>query len=149
MTIDKYISWYTYSTSYIYSQGFHKDSSPLQSKTLEKTLFLAAATQRGKPSGYHLFYSCQIQSTMEISSSPGSMETGAPPSTVVAPAPSAAPPKPLFQALKPHEMSDGKVQFRKIPVPPHRFSPLKRNWMEIYTPIYEQMKVDIRMNLKV
>ena len=56
---------------------------------------------------------------------------------------------PKFPALKPHEMSDGKVQFRKVPVPPHRFSPLKRCWMEIYTPIYEQMKVDIRMNLKV
>ncbi|KAM0935896.1 putative pre-rRNA-processing protein PNO1 [Dioscorea sansibarensis] len=56
--------------------------------------------------------------------------------------------RPKFPALKPHEMSDGKVQFRKVPVPPHRFSPLKRCWMEIYTPIYEQMKVDIRMNLK-
>ncbi|XP_039123239.1 RNA-binding protein PNO1-like [Dioscorea cayenensis subsp. rotundata] len=57
-------------------------------------------------------------------------------------------PRPKFPALKPHEMSDGKVQFRKVPVPPHRFSPLKRCWMEIYTPIYEQMKIDIRMNLK-
>ncbi|KAJ1698297.1 hypothetical protein LUZ63_006809 [Rhynchospora breviuscula] len=86
---------------------------------------------------------------MELPSSSAAMETDAnvPPSSSAAPL-AAAPPKPLFQALKPHEMSDGKVQFRKIPVPPHRFAPLKRNWMEIYTPIYEQMKVDIRMNLK-
>jgi RNA-binding protein PNO1 len=87
---------------------------------------------------------------MEIPSSSASMDTdvnGAPPSTTVAP--SSAPSKPSFQALKPHEMSNGKVQYRKISVPPHRFSPLKRNWMEIYTPIYEQMKIDIRMNLKV
>ncbi|KAJ8475809.1 hypothetical protein OPV22_019536 [Ensete ventricosum] len=56
--------------------------------------------------------------------------------------------RPQFEALKPHDMSDGKVQFRKVGVPPHRYAPLKRCWMEIYTPIYEQMKIDIRMNLK-
>ncbi|WOL12837.1 RNA-binding protein PNO1 [Canna indica] len=60
----------------------------------------------------------------------------------------AAPARPQFEALKAHEMSDGKVQFRKVAVPPHRYAPLKRCWMEIYTPIYEQMKIDIRMNLK-
>ncbi|XP_057991831.1 uncharacterized protein LOC110664926 isoform X1 [Hevea brasiliensis] len=58
------------------------------------------------------------------------------------------PPKPKFEPLKAHEMSDGRVQFRKVSVPPHRYSPLKKAWMEIYTPIYEQMKIDIRMNLK-
>lgn len=62
---------------------------------------------------------------------------------------SAAPPRPQFKALKPHEMSDRKIEFRKVSVPQHRFAPLKRCWMEIYTPIYEQMKIDIRMNLKV
>ncbi|CAI0396914.1 unnamed protein product [Linum tenue] len=58
------------------------------------------------------------------------------------------PEKPLFEPLKAHEMSDGKVQFRKVSVPPHRYTPLKKAWMEIYSPVYEQMKVDIRMNLK-
>ncbi|OVA12339.1 K Homology domain [Macleaya cordata] len=58
------------------------------------------------------------------------------------------PSKPKFEPLKAHEMSEGQVQFRKVSVPPHRFTPLKKAWMEIYTPIYEQMKVDIRMNLK-
>ncbi|KAB2048947.1 hypothetical protein ES319_A13G144700v1 [Gossypium barbadense] len=58
------------------------------------------------------------------------------------------PPKPKFEPLKAHEMSDGRIQFRKVSVPPHRYSPLKKYWMDIYTPIYEQMKVDIRMNLK-
>ncbi|KAK6162027.1 hypothetical protein DH2020_001868 [Rehmannia glutinosa] len=32
--------------------------------------------------------------------------------------------------------------------PPHRYTPLKKAWLEIYTPIYEEMKIDIRMNLK-
>ncbi|XLT42425.1 hypothetical protein S245_036109, partial [Arachis hypogaea] len=58
------------------------------------------------------------------------------------------PPKPKFEPLKPHEMSDGQVQFRKVSVPQHRYNPLKKAWMDIYTPIYEQMKIDIRMNLK-
>ncbi|CAN6304719.1 unnamed protein product [Urochloa humidicola] len=56
--------------------------------------------------------------------------------------------KPRFDPLMPSEMSGGKPQFRKVPVPPHRFAPLKRCWMEIYTPVYEHMKVDIRMNIK-
>lgn len=56
--------------------------------------------------------------------------------------------RPRFEAMKPHELAEGTIQFRKIPVPSHRFSPLKKCWMEIYTPVYDQMKVDIRMNIK-
>lgn len=61
---------------------------------------------------------------------------------------SSFPTKPKFQALKAHEMSDGQVQFRKVAVPPHRYTPLKKAWLEIYNPIHEQMKIDVRMNLK-
>lgn len=56
--------------------------------------------------------------------------------------------KPNFRPLEAHEISDGQIQFRKVSVPPHRYTPLKKAWMEIYTPIYEQMKIDVRMNLK-
>ncbi|KAL2246672.1 RNA-binding protein pno1 [Sesamum indicum] len=56
--------------------------------------------------------------------------------------------KPNFKPAKAHEISDGEIQFRKMPVPQHRFTPLKKSWLEIYTPIYEEMKIDIRMNLK-
>ncbi|KAL4588443.1 hypothetical protein LXL04_001333 [Taraxacum kok-saghyz] len=56
--------------------------------------------------------------------------------------------KPNFKPLTAHEVSDGQVQFRKISVPKHRYTPLKKSWMDIYTPIYDQMKVDIRMNVK-
>ncbi|KAK9118011.1 hypothetical protein Scep_016104 [Stephania cephalantha] len=58
------------------------------------------------------------------------------------------PPKPKFEPLTAHEMSGGKIQFRKVSVPQHRYTPLKKAWMEIYTPIYDQMKIDVRMNLK-
>ena len=35
-----------------------------------------------------------------------------------------------------------------MPVPQHRFTPLKENWMAIYKPITEMLKLDMRMNLK-
>ncbi|ORZ00759.1 pre-rRNA-processing protein pno1 [Syncephalastrum racemosum] len=38
--------------------------------------------------------------------------------------------------------------FRRIPIPPHRMSPLKRKWLEIYTPLVEHMNLQVRMNVK-
>ncbi|KAL2619359.1 hypothetical protein AAZX31_08G327000 [Glycine max] len=80
---------------------------------------------------------------MESNQAASSMDVDTVPSEV-----KLLPPKPKFEPLKPHEMSDGQVQFRKVNVPPHRYTPLKKAWMDIYTPIYEQMKIDVRMNLK-
>ncbi|RLN27861.1 partner of Nob1 [Panicum miliaceum] len=54
--------------------------------------------------------------------------------------------KPRFDALMPSKMSGGRPKFWKVPVPQHRFAAC---WMEIYTPVYDHMKVDIRMNIKV
>ncbi|KAJ9153971.1 hypothetical protein P3X46_027353 [Hevea brasiliensis] len=84
---------------------------------------------------------------MQTGEAPASMEVEAIPNGLGIQSGS-LPLKPKFEPLKAHEMSDGRVQFRNVSVPPHRYSPLKKAWMEIYTPIYEQMKVDIRMNLK-
>ncbi|GAU13485.1 hypothetical protein TSUD_127820 [Trifolium subterraneum] len=80
---------------------------------------------------------------MESNKASSSMEVDTVPSEA-----KVLPPKPKFKPLKPHEMASGQVQFRKVSVPPHRYTPLKKAWMDIYTPIYEQMKIDIRMNLK-
>lgn len=41
-----------------------------------------------------------------------------------------------------------KVEFRRVPVPQHRMTPLKTAWLELYKPITENMKLDMRMNLK-
>ncbi|XP_034189904.1 RNA-binding protein pno1 [Osmia lignaria lignaria] len=37
---------------------------------------------------------------------------------------------------------------RKISVPAHRYTPLKENWMKIFTPVVEHLQLQIRFNLK-
>eukprot|EP00164_Ancoracysta_twista_P004322 GFYU01005825.1.p1 GENE.GFYU01005825.1~~GFYU01005825.1.p1 ORF type:complete len:268 (+),score=77.15 GFYU01005825.1:100-804(+) len=56
--------------------------------------------------------------------------------------------KPNFPALSAKDMAGGKVEYRKVPVPAHRYTPLKENWMKLYTPIVVNMKLQIRMNTK-
>ncbi|CAH8384859.1 unnamed protein product [Eruca vesicaria subsp. sativa] len=36
----------------------------------------------------------------------------------------------------------------RLPIPPNRYTHLKKAWLGIYGPVYEHMKVDIRMNLE-
>ncbi|KAL0311197.1 UNVERIFIED_CONTAM: Pre-rRNA-processing protein PNO1 [Sesamum angustifolium] len=56
--------------------------------------------------------------------------------------------KPNFPPLKPNKILDGQIQFRKIPVPERRLTPLKKDWLKIYAAIYEEMKIDICMKVK-
>lgn len=37
---------------------------------------------------------------------------------------------------------------RRIPVPPHRMTPLRNHWEKIVTTIVENLKLQIRMNTK-
>ncbi|GAX74641.1 hypothetical protein CEUSTIGMA_g2089.t1 [Chlamydomonas eustigma] len=57
------------------------------------------------------------------------------------------PPKPVFTPLSGKEEVQ-KLQFRRIPVPQHRLTPLKTSWMQLYEPITKNLKLDMRMNLK-
>ncbi|KIX00342.1 pre-rRNA-processing protein PNO1 [Rhinocladiella mackenziei CBS 650.93] len=41
-----------------------------------------------------------------------------------------------------------RIQSRKVPIPPHRMSPLKMNWTKIYPPLVEHLKLQVRMNIK-
>ncbi|XP_075236852.1 RNA-binding protein pno1-like [Lycorma delicatula] len=40
------------------------------------------------------------------------------------------------------------TEMRKVPVPAHRYTPLKENWMKIFSPVVEHLKLQIRFNLK-
>ncbi|KAJ4301198.1 pre-rRNA-processing protein pno1 [Kalmusia sp. IMI 367209] len=39
-----------------------------------------------------------------------------------------------------------KREQRKVPVPPHRYSPLKNAWPKMYPPLVEHLKLQVRMN---
>ncbi|XP_043473161.1 RNA-binding protein pno1 [Leptopilina heterotoma] len=39
-------------------------------------------------------------------------------------------------------------EFRKVPVPAHRYSPLKQEWIKIFTPLVEHLQLQVRFNLK-
>lgn len=41
-----------------------------------------------------------------------------------------------------------KNEFRRVPVPPHRMSPLKREWVNLYTPMVDMLGLQVRMNVK-
>nr|CAG4641182.1 EOG090X0D0V [Eulimnadia texana] len=55
--------------------------------------------------------------------------------------------KPFFPPIKREKLADG-IEVRKIPVPAHRYSPLKESWMQIFTPVVEHLHLQIRFNLK-
>jgi RNA-binding protein PNO1 len=41
-----------------------------------------------------------------------------------------------------------RIQTRKIPIPPHRKTPLKSSWSKIYPPLVEHLRLQVRMNTK-
>ncbi len=53
-----------------------------------------------------------------------------------------------FAPLTANELSGGKVERRKIPVPPNRMTPLKDKWVDIYTPLVTHLGLQVKMNLK-
>uniref|UniRef100_A0A8C8SL30 RNA-binding protein PNO1 n=1 Tax=Pelusios castaneus TaxID=367368 RepID=A0A8C8SL30_9SAUR len=56
--------------------------------------------------------------------------------------------RPSFPPASGDAFRSGKDEMRKIPVPANRYTPLKENWMKIFTPIVEHLQLQIRFNLK-
>lgn len=54
---------------------------------------------------------------------------------------------PKFRALKASEL-DGGDKFRRVRIPPHRYTPLRNNWENIMRPLVEHMKIQVRFNPK-
>jgi len=55
---------------------------------------------------------------------------------------------PKAKRARTKSFSETKEDVRKIPVPAHRYTPLKENWLKIFTPIVEHLQLQIRFNLK-
>lgn len=83
----------------------------------------------------------------------GASSTAPAPTTTTASATPAASgsSKPQFQPLSSSAASSltavAKGQLRKIPIPPHRLTPLKNDWHKIYTPLVEMASLQVRMNV--
>jgi RNA-binding protein PNO1 len=43
---------------------------------------------------------------------------------------------------------DRKDEFRRVAIPSHRLTPLKKEWINIYTPLVEMAGLQVRMNMK-
>uniref|UniRef100_A0A8C6GF07 RNA-binding protein PNO1 n=1 Tax=Mus spicilegus TaxID=10103 RepID=A0A8C6GF07_MUSSI len=56
--------------------------------------------------------------------------------------------RPVFPPLSGDQLLTGKEERRKIPVPGNRYTPLKENWMKIFTTIVEHLGLQIHFNLK-
>ena len=58
--------------------------------------------------------------------------------------------RPLPRVEAPLTSQDGphRVETRKVPIPPHRMTPLKASWPKIYPPLVEHLKLQVRMNVK-
>jgi len=54
----------------------------------------------------------------------------------------------IFKPITVKEVYDKKINYRTIKIPPNRLSPLKNQWMEIYKPLVEFLKLQVRFNTK-
>lgn len=55
--------------------------------------------------------------------------------------------RPNFPPAK-HVERPTSAETRKVPIPPHRMTPLKAAWPKVYPPLVEHLKLQVRMNMK-
>ncbi|XP_056147561.1 RNA-binding protein PNO1 [Lampris incognitus] len=61
---------------------------------------------------------------------------------------SAAVKRPHFPPISGDNLKGGADEVRKVAVPAHRYTPLKENWLKIFTPIVEHLQLQVRFNLR-
>jgi len=79
---------------------------------------------------------CVVESVMDDGAGEEGADTGEAPYS-----------KPNFPALTPKQQGR-KREFRRVPVPMNRLTPLKACWVDIIKPVVENMKLQVRMNTK-
>lgn len=57
--------------------------------------------------------------------------------------------KPSFPALSGAAAGGGRIEYRSVRVPPHRYTPLREDWDAVVKYLVEHMKLQIRMNTKL
>ncbi|TFL02898.1 eukaryotic type KH-domain (KH-domain type I) [Pterulicium gracile] len=57
---------------------------------------------------------------------------------------------PTFEALPASATKSGlkKSETRRVPIPPHRMTPLKKDWVNIFGPLTEILGLQVRMNVQ-
>ena len=56
---------------------------------------------------------------------------------------------PVFPPVKPNaDKTTLKSETRRIPIPPHRMTPLKKDWLNIFGPLTEILGLQVRMNVQ-
>lgn len=80
------------------------------------------------------------------------LDDAPPPSGLLptAPVPSALDPTlPAFTPLSASQLVlDRKDEFRRVTIPLHRITPLKKEWAQIYAPLVEMVHLQVRFNMK-
>jgi len=54
--------------------------------------------------------------------------------------------QPVFPKLSAMEAGGGRVEYRRVRCPPHRYTPLRESWEQILTPLVEYLKLQVRFN---
>jgi len=88
--------------------------------------------------------------TEDVLINPSATLPVAPTATDPAAAPTAVASSSGFAPLSAKAQAAGSIknEFRRIPIPEHRITPLKREWVNVYTPLVEQLGLQVRMNSK-
>lgn len=53
-----------------------------------------------------------------------------------------------FPPLPAAQVSAARSETRRIPIPPHRMTPLQKDWINIFSPLTEMCGLQVRMNLR-
>lgn len=56
--------------------------------------------------------------------------------------------QPHFPKMSAVQASGGKVEYRRVRCPPHRYTPLREHWEQILTPLVEYLKLYVPENSK-